>query len=84
MRATNMKKAISKTPMFLAPMVAMVLLVTVAAHAAAPGVKGTAFQITASPAYITQPDGQMIYSWGYACSSGGTAAPTSISALVRA
>jgi len=80
MRATNMKKAISKTSMFLAPMVAMVLLLTVVAHAAAPGVKGTAFQITASPAYITQPDGQMIYSWGYACSSGGTAAPTSIGA----
>jgi len=80
MRATNMKKAISKTPMFLAPMVAMVLLLTVAAHAAAPGVTGTNFAITASPAYTSQPDGQMVYSWGYACSGGGTAAPLTISA----
>jgi FtsP/CotA-like multicopper oxidase with cupredoxin domain len=77
-----MKKAISKTPMFLAPMVAMVLLLTVTAHAAAPGIKGTAsssaaspsFDLVAGPAYITQPDGQMIYSWGYGCA--GTFTPT--------
>jgi len=81
MRATNMKKAISKTQHLLAPIVVLALLLAAtAAFAAAPGVKGTTFAITASPAYISQPDGQMVYSWGYACSSGGTAAPTNISA----
>ncbi len=67
MKATNMIKAISKTQLLLAPLVAMVLLFTVAAHAAAPGITGPTFNLTAQPAYITQPDGQMIYSWGYGC-----------------
>ena len=80
MRATNMKKAISKTQFLLAPMVAAVLLLTVAAHAAAPGIKGTAFSLTAQTAYITQPDGQMIYSWGYGCANttGNTFVPAAI------
>jgi FtsP/CotA-like multicopper oxidase with cupredoxin domain len=67
MRATNMKKAISMTRL-LAPVVAMFLLLTVAAHAAAPGITGPTFNLTAQPAYISQPDGQMVYSWGYGCS----------------
>jgi FtsP/CotA-like multicopper oxidase with cupredoxin domain len=67
MRATNMKNAISKTQMLLALMVAVVLLLTVAAHAAAPGITGPTFNLTAQSAYLTQPDGQMIYSWGYGC-----------------
>jgi FtsP/CotA-like multicopper oxidase with cupredoxin domain len=68
MRATNMKKAILKTRLLLAPVVAMLLLLTVAAHAAAPGITGPTFFLTAQPAYLNQPDGQMIYSWGYGCS----------------
>ncbi len=81
MRATNMKKAISKTQLLLTPIVVLALLLAAtAAFAAAPGVKGTNFAITASQAYISQPDGQMVYSWGYACSGGGTAAPANISA----
>jgi len=81
MRATNMKKAISKTRLLLAPVVAMVLLLTVVAHAAAPGITGPTFTLTAMPAYLNQPDGQAIYSWGYGC-TGGTAsgfAPAAIS-----
>jgi FtsP/CotA-like multicopper oxidase with cupredoxin domain len=70
MRATNMKKAIWKTRL-LTPMVVLVLLFTVSAFAAAPGLKGTSFNLTASAAYITQPDGQMVYSWGYGCTDGG-------------
>jgi FtsP/CotA-like multicopper oxidase with cupredoxin domain len=69
MRATNMKKAISKTRLLLAPVVAMVLLLTVAAHAAAPGITGSTFNLTAAPAYLNQPDGQAIYSWGYGCTA---------------
>ena len=69
MRATNMKKAISKTRLLLAPVAAMVLLFTVAAHAAAPGIAGTSFALTAAPAYLNQPDGQAVYSWGYGCTT---------------
>jgi FtsP/CotA-like multicopper oxidase with cupredoxin domain len=75
-----MIKTIAKKPFLLAPMVAVLLMLATAAYAAAPGVTGTNFAITATPAYISQPDGQMLYSWGYACSGGGTAAPTTINA----
>ena len=43
------------------------LLFATAANAAAPGITGTTFNLTAQPAYISQPDGQMVYSWGYGC-----------------
>ena len=66
MRATNMKNAILKTRL-LAPMVAVALLLTATAFAAAPGITGPTFNLQASVAYLTQPDGQMIYSWGYGC-----------------
>ena len=69
MRTTTMKKAILHTQFLLALMVAVVWLFTVTAHAAAPGITGTTFNLTAQPAYLTQPDGQMIYSWGYGCAS---------------
>src|SRR5207245_10916493 len=29
--------------------------------------KATSFALTAQAAYVSQPDGQMIYSWGYGC-----------------
>ena len=38
------------------------------AHAAAPGITGPTFNLTAQPAYISQPDGSAVYSWGYGCS----------------
>ena len=66
MRATNMKKMILKTRL-LAPVVVVALLLTASAFAAAPGITGPTFNLVASPAYITQPDGQMVYSWGYGC-----------------
>jgi len=41
--------------------------------AAAPGITGAAsnpvFDLVAQPNYISQPDGQMIYSWGYGCNT---------------
>ena len=70
MRATNMKKAILKSRMLLAPMVAVaMLLLTVYAHGAAPGITGPSFDLRAEAAYITQPDGAMVYSWGYGCNT---------------
>src|SRR3989441_653183 len=67
MNATKTKKAISKTRLLLAAMVAMALLLPATAHAAAPGITGPTFNLTAQPAYISQPDGAMVYSWGYGC-----------------
>ncbi len=43
-----------------------------AAQAAAPGITGPSFALDATEAYITQPDGATVYSWGYGC----TTAPT--------
>ena len=67
MRATNMKKAIFNTRLLVALMVAVATLLTASAHAAAPGITGPTFNLRAEAAYITQPDGSMIYSWGYGC-----------------
>ena len=82
MRATNMKKTIFQTHLLLAAMVAVTLLLTVSAFAAAPGISGgtgatATFNLSAAPAYLNQPDGQAVYSWGYGCT-----APPSASAFV--
>jgi FtsP/CotA-like multicopper oxidase with cupredoxin domain len=61
-----MKNEISK-------MVTTALLFAAGAFAAAPGIAGGAstptFYLTAQPAYLNQPDGAAVYSWGYGCSS---------------
>jgi len=67
MKATNMKKVITETRLLLATVMAVALFFTATAHAAAPGITGPTFNLQASPAYITQPDGSMVYSWGYGC-----------------
>ncbi len=81
MRATNMNKTISKTRLLLAPMVAVaLLLLTATAFAAAPGITGPTFNLTAQPAFISQPDGSLVYSWGYGCNGAPTGfAPAGIS-----
>lgn len=71
MRARTMTKAISNA---LLPQAAMAaLLLTATAFGAAPGIttSGT-FLLTATDAYLNQPDGQAVYSWGYGCASGFT------------
>jgi FtsP/CotA-like multicopper oxidase with cupredoxin domain len=68
MSATNTKIAISMTRLLLAPMLAVAFFLTATAYGAAPGITGPTFNLTAQSAYITQPDGGMIYSWGYGCS----------------
>lgn len=52
------------------------------AHAAAPGILGPTFSLTAQPAYLNQPDGSSVYSWGYGCASGY--APTFAPAMANA
>ena len=66
MRPMNMKNAILKTRLLLAAMVAVASL-TATAHAAAPGITGPTFNLTADQAYLSQPDGESVYSWGYGC-----------------
>jgi FtsP/CotA-like multicopper oxidase with cupredoxin domain len=73
MKVTEMKNAISKTRLLLATMaVGAALLLTATAQAAAPGIVGPSFVLTAGPAFITQPDGSTVYSWGYGCTTPGT------------
>jgi FtsP/CotA-like multicopper oxidase with cupredoxin domain len=69
----NMKNAILKTRLVLAALVATASFTTTA-HAAAPGITGPAFNLTAQAAHITQPDGQSVYSWGYGCATAQAAA----------
>src|SRR5882757_6642518 len=64
-------------------------LLAAAAQAAAPGITGTGtagtFNLTAQPAYISQPDGAAIYSWGYGCRTAPSTSnfvPASLSATV--
>ncbi len=66
MRETNMKKAILKAVRLLGPAV-LGMLLAATAFAAAPGITGPNFYLVASPAYLNQPDGNAVYSWGYGC-----------------
>ena len=81
MRAMNMKNTTSMKQLFLALAVAVTGSLAPAAFAAAPGITGTSaagtataatFSLTAQDAYLNQPDGNAIYSWGYGCVSGST------------
>jgi FtsP/CotA-like multicopper oxidase with cupredoxin domain len=59
---------------------AFVSLLAVPAEAAVPGITGPTFNLRAGPAYISQPDGTSIYSWGYGCNGNPTgSAPAAIS-----
>jgi FtsP/CotA-like multicopper oxidase with cupredoxin domain len=60
-----MKNTILKTQLFLAPVAA--LLLTATAYAAAPGITGPTFNLQAQTAFLNQPDGAAVYSWGYGC-----------------
>lgn len=57
------------TRLFSCALAAMSMLCMTTAQAEVPGITGTTFNLTASADYISQPDGSMIYSWGYGCTS---------------
>src|SRR6516162_4084210 len=63
-----MKIAFLKTRLLLPVMVAVASLAATA-HAAVPGITGPTFNLTAQPAFLNQPDGASVYSWGYGCNS---------------
>jgi len=70
----NMKTVLTMTRLVLLP--ALLLALASFGVASTPGIQGPTFSLTAQPEYISQPDGQSIYSWGYGCTSGGTQAQT--------
>lgn len=53
--------------LFCGVLAIMALLYTSTASAEVPGITGTEFNLVASADYISQPDGSMVYSWGYGC-----------------
>jgi FtsP/CotA-like multicopper oxidase with cupredoxin domain len=84
MSAMNMTKSISIVRSLLAPTLALFL--AAAAHAAVPGITSTAgtagtFALTAQQAFLNQPDGNQVYSWGYGCVAG---TPTFVPAAMTA
>jgi FtsP/CotA-like multicopper oxidase with cupredoxin domain len=77
----NMKNEISETHLLLALMVAVTLFLTPDAFAAVPGITTTGtFSLTAQDAYLNQPDGEAVYSWGYGCATSFT--PTFLPAAI--
>jgi FtsP/CotA-like multicopper oxidase with cupredoxin domain len=65
-KVTAMKRLL---PVSLA---ALAVLASAAVQAAAPGITGPAFNLTAQASYISQPDGMSVYSWGYGCNGAPT------------
>jgi FtsP/CotA-like multicopper oxidase with cupredoxin domain len=72
MSAPTIQEVISMKRLF--PLAtAAALMWAAAAQAAAPGITGTSaansasFALTATDAFINQPDGNQVYSWGYGC-----------------
>jgi len=51
---------------------AAALMFATAAQAAAPGITGPTFNLQAQAAYINQPDGNQVYSWGFGCNGAPT------------
>jgi hypothetical protein len=80
MRAAKMTKSISIARLLLAPIMAVFL--GAAAHAAVPGITGPTFNLTAQTAFLNQPDGNAVYSWGYGCN--GTPSGTAPAAMTVA
>src|SRR6201987_4149435 len=72
MRAKNSNRTASTSRSLPIVMVVVTLLLTATAQAAAPGITGPTFNLTARASFISQPDGSMIYSWGYGCNSAPT------------
>src|ERR1700757_1004611 len=71
MREMNMKNAILKTVKLLGPAVLGMLLIATG-YAAVPGITGPTFNLAANQAYLNQPDGSAVYSWGYGCNGSPT------------
>src|SRR5882762_6925129 len=78
MRAMNTKSLLGQ--LLHGTAFALASLFAVSVQAAVPGITGPTFNLSATPAHISQPDGGTVYSWGYGCTTGSTPtfAPTAI------
>jgi FtsP/CotA-like multicopper oxidase with cupredoxin domain len=65
--STNIMQKVTSMKRLLPLATAAALMFAAAAHAASPGITGPTFNLTAQAAYINQPDGNQVYSWGYGC-----------------
>jgi FtsP/CotA-like multicopper oxidase with cupredoxin domain len=63
-------KTLVKTAGLLPVVLVAALLLALQAHAATPGIVGPSFTLSAEANLISQPDGAMVYSWGYGCLNG--------------
>jgi len=68
----NMKKRSAAARLLPVVVAVVALLLAASAHAAVPGIKGSSFALSASDGYSSQPDGALIYSWGYSCAGSAT------------
>ena len=75
MSATTMTKVTSMNTLLSRVLMAGSLVLAAAVQAAAPGITGPTFVLTAQSANLNQPDGNQVYSWGYGCLT--APAPTS-------
>jgi len=84
MSQMNTKKPNSIARLLPVVMVALGMLLAATAHATTPGITGTSFSFSAEANYNNQPDGAMVYSWGYGCSTTSTPSflPTPLSPTV--
>ena len=85
MNLMNLKKTISMTVLLSVAMLSLVMLLPMRARAAAPGITSTGgtaatFNLTAQTAFLNQPDGSTVYSWGYGCVAGSS--PTFVPAAI--
>jgi FtsP/CotA-like multicopper oxidase with cupredoxin domain len=80
MFATTIKKSMAMKRLLPLGLLALGALFTAPVRAAAPGITGPTFNLQAKDAYITEPDGQSVYTWGYGCSGAPSGyAPSTIS-----
>ena len=84
MNSLKMAAATSTGRMLSLLATAATLLLATVANAAVPGITGgtgatATFNLAATESFISQPDGQMVYSWGYGCTGApGGYAPAAI------
>jgi FtsP/CotA-like multicopper oxidase with cupredoxin domain len=78
MSQMKMKIRVAIARLIPAAMAAVALLAGYPTHAATPGITGPSFTLMAKDSYISQPDGAMIYSWGYGCQASVSFAPAAI------
>src|ERR1700688_13183 len=77
--STNIMQKVTSMKRLFPIATAAALMFAAAAHAAAPGITGPTFNLTAQAAFINQPDGNQVYSWGYGCNGAPTGfAPSAI------